>query len=91
MGRWRHGQRRLILLDWEGALYLDDPLLSPSITSADRLSADPSSQPDSFKAAIDVLRKLSDNRKNEVWLLSDLPVKGALSQIAVEVPKIGIV
>lgn len=41
--------------------------------------------------ALDLLNKLSQDRKNEVWLLSGLPVKGMMDEVAKKVPKIGIV
>ena len=41
--------------------------------------------------AVDVLKKLTEDRKNEVWLLSGLPVRGALEKVAELVPKVGIV
>jgi trehalose-6-phosphatase len=40
---------------------------------------------------IDLLNKLAEDGKNEVWLLSGLPVSGMMDVVAEKVPKIGIV
>ena len=41
--------------------------------------------------AVDVLKKLTEDRNNEVWLLSGLPVRGAMEKVAELVPKVRIV
>ncbi|TFY74670.1 hypothetical protein EWM64_g9341, partial [Hericium alpestre] len=41
--------------------------------------------------ALEVLGKLAEDKKNEVWLLSGLPVNGALGYVAKKVPKVGLV
>ena len=43
------------------------------------------------EGAVDVLKNLTEDRKNDVWLLSGLPVRGALEKVAELVPKVGIV
>ena len=47
--------------------------------------------PEEVEEAIGVLGKLAEDRKNEVWLLSGLRVKGVLEAVAERVPKVGIV
>lgn len=91
MGRWRHSQRRLIIVDWEGTLIGNDQD-APSVAFAN-FSTHSSSNTISdatFDAAIGILQKLSDNKRNEVWLLSGLSING-LRRIAEAVPKVGIV
>jgi trehalose-6-phosphatase len=41
--------------------------------------------------AINVLKTLTQNKNNEVWLLSGLQVKDVLDRVAEKVPKLGIV
>ncbi|KAI6013257.1 hypothetical protein EDC04DRAFT_719979 [Pisolithus marmoratus] len=43
------------------------------------------------EAAMRVLECMADDPKNEIWVLSGLPVKGALERLAERVPKVGIV
>lgn len=78
--RYRHSQRRLLLIEFEGTLWQRDisreALLAPFTPEQD---------------AVDVLKKLSEDPKNEVWLLSGLPVKDKMEKVAEQVPKIGIV
>lgn len=73
--RYRHAHRRLLLIDFEGTLWLRDPR---------------SQAFDPPKEAIDALRELAEDDINEVWLLSGLPVGGALENIAAEIPRIGL-
>jgi trehalose 6-phosphate synthase/phosphatase len=40
---------------------------------------------------LEVLRRFAADGRNDVWLLSGLPIAGVLSRIAKEVPRIGIV
>lgn len=40
---------------------------------------------------INVLNALTQNKNNEVWLLSGLQVKDVLDRVAEKVPKLGIV
>ncbi|KAF5329393.1 hypothetical protein D9619_009236 [Psilocybe cf. subviscida] len=47
--------------------------------------------PVEVQSTIELLRKLSANTRNEVWLLSGLRVRGVLEAIAERVPKVGIV
>ncbi|KAI5117721.1 hypothetical protein M0805_006207 [Coniferiporia weirii] len=73
--RYRYARRRLVLVDFEGTLWLRDPRVR---------TFDPP------KDALDVMRALSDDERNEVWLLSGLPIGGALDKIARELPKVGL-
>ena len=43
------------------------------------------------EGSVDVLEKLTEDRKNEVWLFSGLPVRGAFENLAELVLKVGIV
>ena len=77
--RYKHSQTRLLLIDFEGTLWIRDPaLLVKGIFN-------PPAE------TIQVLNKLADDPRNEVWLLSGLQVKGALEKVAEAAPKIGIV
>jgi trehalose 6-phosphate synthase/phosphatase len=40
---------------------------------------------------MDLLNKLAEDGKNEVWLLSGLPVSGMMELVAEKVPEVGIV
>ncbi|KAI0339176.1 hypothetical protein BDW22DRAFT_1336814 [Trametopsis cervina] len=78
--RYKHSQSRLLLIDFEGTLWLRDPA-----ALALRGEFDPPEE------TIKALNALADDPKNEVWLLSGLQVKGALEKIAALAPKVGIV
>ena len=78
--RYKHSQTRLLLIDFEGTIWLRDPA-----ALALRGEFDPPQE------AVDALKKLAEDPRNEVWLLSGLQVKGALEKIAEAAPKIGIV
>jgi trehalose 6-phosphate synthase/phosphatase len=65
-----------VLVDFEGTLWLRDPR---------------SSTFDPPKEALETLNKLAEEERNEVWLLSGLPIGGALDRVARDVPNIGIV
>ena len=77
--RYRHSQTRLLLIDFEGTLWIRDPLALVKGVF------------DPPKETINVLNRLAEDPRNEVWLLSGLQVKGALEKIAEAAPKIGIV
>jgi trehalose 6-phosphate synthase/phosphatase len=77
--RYKHSQQRLLLIEFEGTLWqreISRGLLSPFMPSQD---------------AVDLLNKLAEDGRNEVWLLSGLPVRGMMEVVAEKVPKIGIV
>lgn len=73
--RYRHANRRLLLIDFERTLWLRDPR---------NRTFDPP------KEALDILKLLATDERNNVWLLSGLPVRGALEHIAREIPNIGL-
>jgi trehalose 6-phosphate synthase/phosphatase len=79
--RYKHSHRRLLLLDFEGAVWQRD-LSRAALTSS--VFAPP-------REVLELLNRLAEDRRNEVWLLSGLPVKDKLDQIAGELPKVGIV
>lgn len=74
--RYKHSHRRLLLIDFEGTLWRRDP--------RERAFKPPAE-------ALAVMGKLADDPRNEVWLLSGLPVKGALDEVAKTIPKVGLV
>ncbi|EIN05673.1 hypothetical protein PUNSTDRAFT_145633 [Punctularia strigosozonata HHB-11173 SS5] len=75
--RYKHSQQRLLLVDLEGTLWVGrDPRAATF------------SPPEN---ALAVLKKLAEDKRNDVWLLSGLPVKGAMEKIAEVVPDIGMV
>lgn len=78
--RYKHSQRRLLLIEFEGTLWQRD------VSRASLLS--PFSPP---QDAIDLLNKLAEDGRNEVWLLSGLPVNAMMEVVAEKVPGIGIV
>jgi trehalose 6-phosphate synthase complex regulatory subunit len=77
LSAYKHSDRRLLLLDLEGTLWLGrDPRAN---------EAEPPKQ------VLDVVAKLAEDVRNEVWLLSGLPVKGVLEKVAQALPSVGIV
>ncbi|KAG9092931.1 hypothetical protein FS749_015330 [Ceratobasidium sp. UAMH 11750] len=73
------GKKRLIMLDWEGTLWSEDP----------RITWHSGFTPPSAK--LEIVRKLLTNERNEVWLLSGMGVQGGLEKIAAELPGVGLV
>jgi len=81
---YKHSRRRLILVDLEGTLWRRD--LSRGGLRA-YLKGD-------FKipdGPLEVLKALSNDKRNDVWLLSGLPVRDVLERVEGKVPGIGIV
>jgi len=80
VGKWRHSERRLILVDWEDTLV-------EKVTGAGRIVEDGEEE------AIELLKKLTKGeRRNEVWVLSGLPANsGPIERLAKEVEGVGIV
>lgn len=74
--RYRHSEKRLLLLDFEDTIWKRDPK-APTFDPPEEVYS--------------LLNKLAEDPKNEVWVLSGLPVKGALEVLAEKVPKVGIV
>ncbi|KAI9509923.1 alpha-trehalose-phosphate synthase [Russula earlei] len=77
--RYRHSQRRLLLIDFEDTLWPRNPRRQHEGQSE-------GIPPE----AIEVVKRLSGDSRNEVWLLSGLPVK-TLDGVATELPKVGFV
>ncbi|KAG8730232.1 hypothetical protein FRC12_020398 [Ceratobasidium sp. 428] len=73
------GGKRLILLDWEGTLWSEDPRVTWHSGFTPPL------------AKLEIIRKLLANDRNVVWLLSGMGVRGGLEKIAVELPGVGLV
>ncbi|KAH7922278.1 glycosyltransferase family 20 protein [Leucogyrophana mollusca] len=78
--RYKHSSKRLLLFDFEGSIWQRD------MTRAGLLA--PFEPP---KETIALLNKFAEDSRNEVWLLSGMPVKGVMEKIADAAPNIGIV
>ncbi|KAJ7837220.1 alpha,alpha-trehalose-phosphate synthase [Mycena olivaceomarginata] len=81
--RYKHSSKRLLLMDLEGTCGRGrgPGLGHPCDTDGDA----------GLERALEVLRRFAADGRNDVWLLSGLPIAGVLSRIAKEVPRIGIV
>lgn len=77
--RYRHSQRRLLLIDFEDTLWEQNPRRQRE-SKGEGIPAE----------AIEVVKRLSEDSRNEVWLLSGLPVK-MLDGVAKDTPKVGLV
>jgi len=77
--RYRHSQRRLVLVDFEDTLWQRNPRR--------RHEGQGEGIP---LEAIEVVKRLSGDSRNEVWILSGLPVK-TLGAVAAQLPKVGFV
>jgi len=73
------GGKRLILVDWEGTLWSEDP----RIIWHSGFTPPP--------AKLETVRKLLADERNEVWLLSGMGVQVGLEKIAAELPGVGLV
>ncbi|TFK27244.1 hypothetical protein FA15DRAFT_666537 [Coprinopsis marcescibilis] len=89
--RYKHSLRRLILIDFEGTLWRRD-LTHDGMTKTLRKENEWSEEDEDWpREIVEVLKSLSEDRKNEVWVLSGLSRLGVLGKIAKVVPKVGIV
>lgn len=89
--RYKHSMKRLILIDFEGTLWqrdLSHAGMSRTLRKEDEWNEDDEDWP---RESVQVLKALSEDRKNEVWVLSGLPRHGVLGKVASVVPKVGIV
>jgi trehalose 6-phosphate synthase/phosphatase len=77
--RYRHSQRRLLLIDFEDTLWQRNPRRQHE-GQGEGIPSE----------AVGVIKQLSEDSRNEVWLLSGLPVK-TLDEVAKDVPKVGFV
>jgi trehalose-6-phosphatase len=80
--RYRHSRKRLFLLDFEGTLWFRPP---------GGATAGGEGGEDGVGRVVELLRGLIGAGRNEVWLLSGLPVRGVLERVAEGVPGLGIV
>ncbi|KAJ3496620.1 hypothetical protein NLJ89_g10458 [Agrocybe chaxingu] len=94
--KYKHSEKRLILVDFEGTLWRRD-LTKKGLQELLRIGTKPKEGgekvvlPAEVEEAIAVLGRLAEERRNEVWLLSGLRVGGVLEAVAERVPKVGIV
>ncbi|RPD60848.1 hypothetical protein L227DRAFT_547270 [Lentinus tigrinus ALCF2SS1-6] len=86
--RYRHSQKRLLLIDFEGTIWERDIK-----TIARNAGVGHGGQPDFVppEEALRLLSKLAEDHRNEVWLLSGLPTTSILDVVAEKVPNIGVV
>ncbi|KAH9990884.1 alpha-trehalose-phosphate synthase [Russula vinacea] len=77
--RYRHSQRRLLLIDFEDTLWERNPRRQHE-GKGESIPTE----------AIEVVKRLSEDSRNEVWLLSGLPVK-MLDGLARDTPTVGFV
>ncbi|KAJ7102405.1 glycosyltransferase family 20 protein [Mycena belliarum] len=83
--RYKHSAKRLVLLDFEGTLWARPrPPPGGPVSSGDK-------DDKGLERALALLRRFAADRRNDVWLLSGLPVAGALARVAAEVPRVGLV
>lgn len=82
--RYKHSRKRLILVDFEGTLWIRD-------LSKDGLVGMAKGEYVFPEDAVNVLGKLAEDVRNEVWLLSGLRIDGVLERVREKVPKVGIV
>ena len=82
--RYKHSRKRLILVDFEGTLWTRDLTRAGLVGMAKGEYEFP-------EEVANVLGKLADDSRNEVWLLSGLRVDGVLERFRERVPKVGIV
>ena len=78
--RYKHSRKRLILVDFEGTLWSRD-LSRAGLAKGDCVFPE---------EAVNVLGKLAEDSKNEVWLMSGLRIDGVLGRVGEKVPKVGI-
>lgn len=81
MGKWKHSAKRLILIDWE------DTLVEKA-----KGAGKTNEVGEEEEKAMELLKKLNESKKNEVWVLSGMPTKnGAMERLAAAVEGVGIV
>ena len=89
--RYKHSSKRLILIDFEGTLWrrdLSHEGIAKTLRNESEWNEDDADWP---RESVEVLKTLSEDRRNEVWVLSGLPRTGVLGKLAKVVPKVGIV
>ncbi|KAI6022070.1 glycosyltransferase family 20-domain-containing protein [Pisolithus marmoratus] len=86
--KYRHSTSRLIFVDLEGCLWVRDMSKSAMM---EMFKSGKGPMVELPEATIRVLESMADDPKNEIWVLSGLPVKEALERLPERVPKVGIV
>ncbi|KAI6030068.1 glycosyltransferase family 20-domain-containing protein [Pisolithus marmoratus] len=86
--KYHHSASRLIFVDVEGCLWVRDMSKSAMM---EMFKTGKGPMVELPEATMRVLESMADDPKNEIWVLSGLPVKGALERPAERVPKVGIV
>ncbi|KAI6022063.1 glycosyltransferase family 20-domain-containing protein [Pisolithus marmoratus] len=86
--KYRHSASRLIFVDLKGCLWVRD---MSKCAMMEMFKSGKGPMVELPEATIRVLGSMADDPKNEIWVLSGLPVKGALERLAERVPRIGIV
>ncbi|KAI6016530.1 hypothetical protein EDC04DRAFT_3093652 [Pisolithus marmoratus] len=84
----RHSTSRLIFVDLEGCLWVRDMSKSAMM---EMFTSGKGPMVELPEATMQVLESMADDPKNEIWVLSGLPVKGALERLAGRDPRAGIV
>lgn len=79
--QYKYSAKRLLLLD------LEDTLWTRKTPAGFIKQGTPLTIP---QDVFDLLNKLKDDSKNEIWVLSGLPIKGGMDQISNNVPGIGL-
>ncbi|KAJ7275525.1 alpha,alpha-trehalose-phosphate synthase [Mycena haematopus] len=82
--RYKHSSKRLLLMDFEGTLWMRPKSAPGGLPVGTDTDA-------GLERVLEVLRRFAADGRNDVWLLSGLPIAGVLTRIAKEVPRIGIV
>jgi len=82
--KWRHSSKRLVLVDLEGTLWMRDVRSAAAVENGHGDEGPP-------EEVVEVLKGLAEDKRNEVWVLSGLPEKGALERIVERVPMVGVV
>jgi len=93
ISKFKHSSRRLILVDFEGTLRRRDLTKKGVLEIMEMIEGleKGGELPKEVEETVGVIGKLSEDWKNEVWLLSGLRVKGVLEKIVERVPEVGIV
>lgn len=100
--KYRYSMKRLIFVDFEGTLWIRDLSREGLMRMLEDENGDaPAPNADGIikkntkigppEDMLNTLEKLVEDRRNEVWLLSGLRVKGVLERVAERLPGMGIV
>lgn len=79
--QYKYSGKRLLLLD------LEDTLWTRKTSAGFIKQGTPFTIP---QDVFDLLNKLNGDQKNEIWVLSGLPIKGGMDQIASNTPGVGL-